>query len=45
MLSTNVFPEIVEYPDSGKVGTRDARGERLFLGRHGEAAEYWDGER
>jgi uncharacterized cupin superfamily protein len=45
MLSTNIFPEILEYPDSGKVGMRDAKGERLFLGRHGEPAEYWDGER
>jgi uncharacterized cupin superfamily protein len=44
MLSTKLLPEIVEYPDSGKVGMRDATGERLFLGRHGEPAEYWDGE-
>ena len=44
MLSTMVVPEIVEYPDSGKVGTRDAKGERLFLARRGEPAEYWDGE-
>lgn len=44
MLSTKLFPEIIEYPDSGKVGIRDAKGERLFLGRHGEPADYWDGE-
>ena len=44
MLSTLITPEIVEYPDSGKVGTRGASGERLFLGRLGEALEYWEGE-
>jgi uncharacterized cupin superfamily protein len=44
MLSTKIFPEILEYPDSGKVGMRDAKGERLFLGRHGEPADYWEGE-
>ena len=44
MLSSLVMPEIVEYLDSGKVGTRDARGERLFLSKAGEPAGYWDGE-
>ena len=44
MLSTMVMPEIVEYLDSGKVGTRDARGKRLLLSKAGEPAEYWDGE-
>ena len=44
MLSTLLTPEIVEYPDSGKVGTRSASGERLFLGRLGEALDYWKGE-
>lgn len=44
MLSTVVVPEIVEYPDSGKVGTRDAKGKRIFLARRGEPAEYWEGE-
>jgi uncharacterized cupin superfamily protein len=44
MLSTRLLPEIVEYLDSGKVGTRDAKGERLFLARRGEPVEYWDGE-
>lgn len=44
MLSTLIAPEIVEYPDSGKVGTRSASGERLFLGRPGERLEYWEGE-
>jgi hypothetical protein len=44
MLSTMVMPEIVEYLDSGKVGSRDAKGERLFLARPGPPVDYWDGE-
>jgi uncharacterized cupin superfamily protein len=44
MLSTLIRPEIVEYPDSGKVGTRDATGARLFLSRPGPSVDYWDGE-
>ena len=44
MLSTKVWPEIVEYPDSGKVGTRDAKGERLSLSRPGPTLDYWEGE-
>jgi uncharacterized cupin superfamily protein len=44
MLSTLLAPEIVEYLDTGKVGTRDARGIQLALARPGEPAEYWEGE-
>ena len=44
MLSTNAFPEILEYPDSGKVATRDARGEPLSRHRPGPELEYWEGE-
>jgi uncharacterized cupin superfamily protein len=44
MLSTLLLPEIVEYPDSGKVGTRDAKGERLMMARPGPQLDYWDGE-
>jgi uncharacterized cupin superfamily protein len=44
MLSTKLMPEILEYPDSGKTGMRSARDERIFLGRLGEPADYWDGE-
>jgi uncharacterized cupin superfamily protein len=44
MLSTLVVPEIVEYPDSGKIGARDAKGERIFLSRPGPPVDYWDGE-
>ena len=44
MLSTLISPEIVEYLDTGKVGTRDAKGERIFLSRPGPNVEYWEGE-
>ncbi len=44
MLSTLLLPEIVEYPDSGKVGARDAKGERLLMARPGPQLDYWDGE-
>ena len=44
MLSTLLAPEIVEYLDTGKIGTRDARGNRLTLSRPGPPAEYWEGE-
>jgi uncharacterized cupin superfamily protein len=44
MLSTKVTPEILEYPDSGKVASRDVKGERLFLTRLGPPVDYWDGE-
>jgi uncharacterized cupin superfamily protein len=44
MLSTRIAPEILEYPDSDKVVTVDAKGEELFQGRYGEPADYWDGE-
>jgi uncharacterized cupin superfamily protein len=44
MLSTMLAPDIVEYPDSGKISALDAKGERLFRARLGEHLEYWDGE-
>jgi uncharacterized cupin superfamily protein len=44
MLSTLIRPEIVEYLDTGKVGTSDANGERIFLGKPGPAQDYWEGE-
>ena len=44
MLSTLVAPDIVEYPDSGKVGARSATGERILLSRPGPMLDYWDGE-
>ena len=44
MLSSLILPEIVEYLDSGKIGARDAKGERIMLGRPGPMLDYWDGE-
>jgi uncharacterized cupin superfamily protein len=44
MLSTLIVPEILEYPDSGKLDTVGAKGERILLTRHAEPAKYWDGE-
>jgi uncharacterized cupin superfamily protein len=44
MLSTLIRPDIVEYLDSGKIGARDAKGERLLLSRPGPMLDYWDGE-
>ena len=44
MLSSMLAPEIVEYPDSGKVGARGAGGERLLMSRPGPLLDYWDGE-
>ena len=44
MLSSMNRPDIVEYPDSGKVGARSVAGERILLGRPGPLLDYWDGE-
>jgi uncharacterized cupin superfamily protein len=44
MLSTLIAPEIVEYPDSGKLGARSADGQRILLGRPGPNLDYWEGE-
>lgn len=44
MLSTMLMPEIVKYADSGKIGARDAAGNRLLLSRPGPTLDYWDGE-
>ena len=43
MLSTMIAPEIVEYPDSGKIAASSA-GERIMLGRPGPTLDYWEGE-
>ena len=45
MLSTLIAPDLVEYPDSGKVGARSVAGERILLSRPGPILDYWDGER
>ena len=44
MLSTLIMPDIVEYPDTGKIDARSAAGERIFLSRPGPSVGYWDGE-
>jgi uncharacterized cupin superfamily protein len=44
MLSTLLAPDIVEYLDSGKVGARSARGDRIMLSRPGPMLDYWEGE-
>jgi uncharacterized cupin superfamily protein len=44
MLSSMVAPDIVEYPDSGKVAARSVAGERILMSRPGPMLDYWDGE-
>jgi uncharacterized cupin superfamily protein len=44
MLSTLIAPDIVEYLDSGKIGARNVRGERIMLTRPGPTLDYWEGE-
>jgi uncharacterized cupin superfamily protein len=44
MLSTLNAPDIIEYPDSGKVGLDDATGDGFLLARPGPNLDYWDGE-
>ena len=44
MLSSLVSPDIVVYPDSGKVGARSLAGERILMSRPGPMLDYWDGE-
>jgi uncharacterized cupin superfamily protein len=44
MISTLLLPDVVEYPDSGKIGARNVAGERIVLGRPGPMLDYWDGE-
>jgi uncharacterized cupin superfamily protein len=44
MLSTLIAPDIVEYLDSGKIGARSVKGERILLSRPGPDLDYWEGE-
>jgi uncharacterized cupin superfamily protein len=44
MLSTMVAPDIVEYLDSGKIGARSVKGERIVFARPGPELDYWEGE-
>jgi len=50
-ISTRETPEVAEYPDSGKFGvlaefrSQDGEAEAFrFVGRRGDASDYWDGE-
>lgn len=45
MLSTLIMPEVIEYPDSGKVGARNAKGERILMTRPTGELDYWDCEK
>ena len=44
MLSTRIAPEIMEYPDSEKVITKDAKDDDISTTRNGEPVDYWEGE-
>jgi uncharacterized cupin superfamily protein len=44
MLSTRIMPEVIEYPDSGKLSAHNARGERIAMTRPSGELDYWDGE-
>jgi uncharacterized cupin superfamily protein len=44
MLSSMIAPDIVEYLDTGKVGSRSVRGERILLAQPGPELDYWEGE-
>jgi len=44
MLSTLIKPDIVEYLDTGKIGARSVKGERILLSRPGPELDYWEGE-
>jgi len=44
MISSRILPDILEYPDSGKLDTIDVNAERILLTRNPEPANYWDGE-
>ena len=41
-ISTEIDPDVCEYPDSGKVGT--FAGDLAHMTQLGSAADYWDGE-
>ena len=44
MLSTLIVPDLVEYLDTGKIGARSVKGERIVLARPGPELDFWDGE-
>jgi uncharacterized cupin superfamily protein len=44
MLSSRIAPDIVEYLDTGKVGSRSVAGERIIFARPGPDVGYWEDE-
>jgi len=44
MLSSLIKPDVVEYLDTGKVGSRSVAGERIIFARPGPEVGYWDDE-
>jgi uncharacterized cupin superfamily protein len=44
MLSSMMAPDIVEYLDTGKVGSRSVAGELIIFARPGPDVGYWDDE-
>jgi uncharacterized cupin superfamily protein len=42
-VSTQMAPEIAEFPDSGKYSVMDGQGQRI-IGKQGVSLDYWDGE-
>jgi len=44
MLSSQLVPDILEYPDTGKTALVDATGDQFSLTRNAEDVGYWDGE-
>jgi uncharacterized cupin superfamily protein len=44
MLSSMIAPDIVEYLDTGKVGSRSVAGELIIFARPGPDVGYWDDE-
>ena len=46
-VSTNMSPDIAEYPDSQKIGVLESRAPQppfVYLGRSSSDVHYWDGE-
>ena len=45
-VSTQIDPEVCEYPDSGKIGAYCGSDDKglMHLSRSADAAAYWDGE-
>jgi uncharacterized cupin superfamily protein len=44
MLSSMIAPDVVYYPDTGKMSASNADGEPIMLARRGPTLDYWEGE-